>query len=204
MAGNLMFGAQFAKSFVSQYLSADIPQRLIRYRNGWNLDDLTLPVPVDYLTYEPLALDAWPIIITVAINAKSFDRLGFDGWSMDPRYRVKYGMRTYVWVRTEGSEEATLMRDRLTTVVRSALLDYPCLQRADDGNQALVEETSMSEEYSELTLLKGDRVLAGAYLGYDLLLDEVIKREDLGPPVSHYDVEVQGTGDPTATLPLEN
>jgi hypothetical protein len=204
MASNLMFGAQFAKSFVSQYLSSDVPSRLIRYRNGWSLDDITLPAPIDYLTYEPLALDAWPIIITVAINAKSFDRLGFDGSSMDPRYRVRYGMRTYVWVRTEGSEEATLMRDRLTAVVRSALLDYPCLQRIDNGNQAFVEETTMSEEYSELTLLKGDRVLAGAYLGYDLLLDEVIKREDLGPPVSDYDIEVQGTGDPTATLPLEN
>lgn len=204
MSADLMFGPQFAKSFVTQYLSGDIPTRMVRYRNGWNVDDVTLPNPVDYLTYEPLALDVWPVIITVAINVKAFNRMAFDGMSMDPVYRAQYGMRTYVWVRTEGSEQATLMRDRLTTIVRSALLDYPCLNRADTGNDARIEESSMSEEYSELTLLKGDRVLAGAYIGYDLLLDEVIKREDLGPPVSHYDIEVEGTENPSASLPLEN
>ena len=60
----------------------------------------------------------------------------------------------------------------------------------------------MSEEYSDLTLLKGDRVLAGAFIGYDLLLDEVITREDLGPAVSQYDIEVLGTGNPQQLFPL--
>jgi hypothetical protein len=202
MTRELMHGAHSAKSYVSQYLSQDIPTRLIKYRNGWGLDDIALPSPTDYLVYEPLALDQWPIVITVAINTKSFNRLEYDGSTLDPLYRVTYGMRTYVWVRTEGSEETTLMRDRLTTVVRSALLDYPCLSRLDTERHARIEETTLSEEFSELTLLKGDRVLAGAYIGYDLLLDEVITREDLGPPVSQYDIEVLGTGNPQQQFPL--
>ena len=202
MTKELMHGAHSAKSYVSQYLSQDIPTRLIKYRNGWGLDDIALPSPTDYLVYEPLALDQWPIVITVAINTKSFNRLEYDGSTLDPLYRVTYGMRTYVWVRTEGSEETTLMRDRLTTVVRSALLDYPCLSRLDTERHARIEETTLSEEFSELTLLKGDRVLAGAYIGYDLLLDEVITREDLGPPVSQYDIEVLGTGNPQQQFPL--
>lgn len=202
MAKELMHGAHSAKSYVSQYLSQDIPTRLVKYRNGWNVDDITLPAPVNYLVYEPLALDEWPMIITVAINTKSFNRLEYDGTTLDPLYRVTYGMRTYVWVRTEGSEQATLMRDRLTTVVRSALLDYPCLSRVESERHARIEETTMSEEFSELTLLKGDRVLAGAYIGYDLLLDEVITREDLGPAVSQYEIEVLGTGNPQQQFPL--
>lgn len=200
MTKELMQGSHSAKYYVNTYLQSDIPIRLVNYRNGWSVDDITLPNPAEYLTYEPLALDAWPTIITVAINAKSFNRMEYDGTTLDPLYRVTYGMRTYVWVRTEGSYESTLMRDRLTTVVRSALLDYPCLSRVDATRQARVEESSMSEEYSELTLLKGDRVLAGAYIGYDLLLDEVITREDIAPAVTQYDLDARSTGDITKAL----
>jgi len=117
----LMHGAQFAKQYVSNYLQLDIPQRVVRYRNGWDISDTELPSPAKYLTYEPLALDDWPTIITVAINTSGFERIAYDG--PDPLYRVDYVMRTYIWCRALGSEEATIARDRLTTVVRSALLE---------------------------------------------------------------------------------
>jgi hypothetical protein len=187
----LMFGAHFAKQYVNDYLKIDIPKRLIAYRNGWNLDDYKLPNPEEYLTYEPLALDRWPSIITVAISGKSFNRLGYD--SNNPLYHVTYGMRTYVWVRTEGSEDVTLMRDRLTTVVRSALMDKPCLELDENLRDAYIDEASMSEEYSDLTLLKGDRVLAGAYIAYDLRLEEVIARENIAT-LSNVDTEVMTIG----------
>lgn len=180
MTTHLMHGSHFAKAFVNNYLSYDMPQRLVTYRNGWGLDDETLPTPVKFVTYEPLAMDEWPTIITVAISASYFDRLGFVG--SDPEYRVAYNMRTYVWVRTEGSEETTLMRDRLSAVLRSALLDYPSMKFTDPRNtfQAEIEQTSISEEYSDLTLLKGDRVLAGAYLGYTIYMNEIVTRADIG------------------------
>jgi hypothetical protein len=174
-----MFGAQFAKQYVNTYLEKDIPQRIIRYRNSWNLDSGALPNPEKYITYEPLALDEWPTIITVAISTKRFERENYVG-NNDPMYTVIYGMRTYIWVRTEGSEAATLMRDQLTTVVRSALLDHPCLSRVDATRRAKIMEETLTEEFSELTLLKGDRVMAGAYLGYDIELEEVITREPYG------------------------
>lgn len=174
-----MYGAQFAKQYVNSYLEQDVPQRLIKYRNSWNLDSEALPSPLKYITYEPLALDEWPTIITVAISTKRFERINYVG-NYDPMYSVTYGMRTYIWVRTEGSEEATLMRDQLTTLVRSALLDRPCLMRYDAVRQAKIIEETLTEEFSELTLLKGDRVMAGAYLGYDIELEEVITREPYG------------------------
>lgn len=185
MPAELMYGAQFAKSFVNEYLQNDIPRRMIRYRNGWNLSDTELPNPQEYLTYEPIALDSWPTIITVAISTRSFNRVGYSVVA-DPVYKVNYSMRTYVWVRTDGSKETTEMRDRLTTVVRSALLDYPCLQREGAEREARIEETTLVEEFSDLTLLKGDRVLAGAYLGYELSIDEVIARDNIADEVTEF------------------
>ena len=173
-----MYGAHFAKEYVTTFLKSDIPTRIVRYRNGWNLDDISLPDPVEYFSYEPLALDSWPTIITVAISAKSFNRYIHET-SFDPVYNVTYALRTYVWVRGGGSEEATLMRDRLTAVVRSALMDYPCFNRHDTSRDARIEESTLSEEYSDLTLLKGDRVMAGAFIGYDVIMEEAITREDI-------------------------
>jgi hypothetical protein len=185
----LMFGSHYAKQYVNGYMKEDIPVRVINYRNGWNLDDASLPTPISFFTYEPIALDTWPTIITVAMSTNGMERIGYGG--SNPLYRVNYSMRTYIWVRDIGSEEATLMRDRLTTVVRSALLDYPCM-RATDPQQtfkAMIDESGMQEQFSDLTLLKGDRVMAGAYLSYDLSIDEIIDRKPLGT-VSSIDIEL--------------
>lgn len=199
----LMYGPQFAKKFVTDYLRNDIPNRLIMYRNGWNLDDIALPNPESYLTYEPLALDTWPTIITVVLSTKTFDRRGFAN-GLDPLYRVIYGMRTYVWVRTEGSEQTTEMRDRLTTVIRSALLDYPCLQRDGAEREAMIDESTVGEEFSDLTLLKGDRVLAGAYIAYDLSIDEVIARQDIADAVVRFDLDIGQNPVSTANQGITN
>jgi hypothetical protein len=175
---SLMNGAHFAKKYVNDYLKIDIPSRLVDYQNGWAIDNQQLPEPEQYIIHEPLALDRWPSIITTVLTTNELERIGFDNG--DPLYRVSYSMRTYVWVRTEGSEECTLMRDRMTTVVRSALLDYPCLRAYDSRTsfRALIDESTIREEFSDITLLKGDRVMAGAYVSYTLQIDEVVMRKD--------------------------
>lgn len=193
MTIDLMHGPHFAKSYVTEYLRQDIPRRLVSYRNGWNLDDITLPTPVQFLNYEPLGLDEWPTIITVAISMPGLERQGYDRGN--PEYRVNYSMRTYVWVKTEYPDLATLMRDRLTTVIRSALLDYPCLKATDTRQsfQVMIDESSIREEYSDLTLLKGDRVLAGSYVGYELSINEIVMREPIGQ-VEEINLAVTGYG----------
>ena len=209
MAYELMHGAQFAKKYVADYLQADMSTRIVTYRNGWELDSNSLPEPLSYLTYEPIALDHWPTVITVAISTSRLERLGMVAGStgaLNPEYRVTYGMRTYVWARTEGAEETTLMRDRLTTVVRSALLDRPCLNATDprDTWRVEIDESGMREEFSDLTLLKGDRVMAGAYIAYDLAIDEVVARADIGKVVEagiQIGVKNVGINDPSLDLP---
>jgi hypothetical protein len=192
---NLMHGPQFAKKYVNDYLKIDIPVRIVNYRNGWNLDDITLPSPVDYFVHEPIAMDAWPTLITVAISTSSINRIGYD--AADPLYRVDYQMRTYVWVRDDSAEGVTLMRDRLTTVIRSALLDHPCLMAYDSRNSfgIKIDESSMREEFSDLTLLKGDRFLAGSYVSYTTQIDEIVSRQDIGHlQVMDLTVESVGVG----------
>jgi hypothetical protein len=185
----IMFGPAKAKNYMNDFLAYDMPQRLVKYRNEWGLDDFRLPDVAKFLTYEPLAMDTWPVIITVAISTKSFDRESFTPVN-DPTFRVIYGMRTYVWVRAQGSEEVTFMRDNLTTVLRSALLDYPSLRSIDPEQtfQAVMNESTLTEEFSDLTLIKGDRVLAGAYLAYDLAMTETVTRQPIGT-VNAIDVE---------------
>jgi len=81
--------------------------------------------------------------------------------------------------------------------VRSALLDRPCLRATDPREtfQVLVDEGTIQEQFSDLTVLKGDRMLAGSYLGYDLSINEIVMREPLGE-VGEFDIEtvIRGMG----------
>lgn len=185
-----MNGSHAAKKYVNDYLQSDIPVRLINYRNSWVVDNTLLPDPEQYISYEPLAIDRWPSIITVVLSTNALERIGFE--NNHPLYRVQYAMRTYVWVRDDGSEACTVQRDRLTTVIRSALLDYPCLKAFDSryNFRILIDESSIREEFSDTTLLKGDRVMAGAYVAYNLEIDEVVERLPLGE-VAQIEVETQ-------------
>lgn len=172
-----MQGAYRAKEFVNEYLREDLPDRLLTYRNAWNVDDENLPEPVKYLVYEPVALDRWPTLITVLISMNGLTRDGYST-NMDPVYRVDYAMRTYVWVKDDDSEQVTAKRDRLMTVVRSSFLDSPSLNRCalNEGFDVVLDEGSIREEYSDLTVIKGERVMAGGYVAYTLTIEEKVER----------------------------
>jgi hypothetical protein len=186
-----MQGAYNAKKFVNDYLEDDIPGRLLQYRNEWNLDDENLPEPQRYLVYEPVAIDRWPMLITVAISMSGLSRSDLTH-GLDPKYFVEYQMRTYVWVKDDDHEQCTAKRDRLTTVLRSSLLDDPCLNLYAQPNhlEAYIDESTIREEYSDLTLLKGERVMAGAYLSYNLRLTEVITVDPIASSLDEIDTEV--------------
>jgi hypothetical protein len=186
-----MQGPHKAKEFVNLYLESDLPDRLIKYRNAWNLDDEELPEPKKYLAYEPIAIDAWPTLITVAISMDGLERTDYTRL-FDPRFSVNYTMRTYIWVKDDQSDLATLKRDRLTTVLRSALLDRPSLNQCGDaeGLEVMIDESSIREEYSELTLIKGERVMAGAYLGYTVTIVETSRIPIIAPSATSIESEV--------------
>ena len=72
-----MEGPAAAKKYVSDYLAADIPTRLMNYRNTLLIDDSILPNPVKYLTYEPFVLDNWPTIITLVESTRNMERADY-------------------------------------------------------------------------------------------------------------------------------
>lgn len=176
-----MQGAWKVKNFVNDYLKKDFPDRLRVYRNEWNLDDESLPEPVEYLTWEPIAIDAWPTLITVAISMSGLERIDFNSLT-DPVYGVNYSMRTYLWVKDDSPELCTAKRDRMSTVLRSSMLDNQCLgvYSAADSLEVQIDEGSIREEYSDLTLLKGERVMAGSYIAYNVRITEVVKVQPIG------------------------
>ena len=186
-----MQGAYKAKNFVNDYLKLDMPARLRKYRNAWNLDDENLPDPLKYLVYEPVALDTWPTLITVCISMNGLVRDDYTS-RLDPMYQVEYSMRTYIWVKDDDSEQCTAKRDRLTTVLRSSILDDPCLKQyaSNDDLYVLIDEGTLREEYSDLTLIKGDRVMAGAYLSYSMTVNEVVRAEVISDSADEIDTEV--------------
>lgn len=202
---SMMDGVWSAKTFITNYLALDIPERLFQYRNRWQIDDSRLPDPEQYLSYEPPGLDRWPSIYTIQTNTAEIVRADFT-IAADPIYRVTYNMRTYIWVRDVGvvgewgaEHQVTEARDRMTTVVRSALLDHPSMQRSESiyfpslNVDVLLDETTLREEYSDITTVKGDRAVAGAYLTYEFSCHEIIPRTRIRDSVAEFDVN---------TLPL--
>lgn len=190
----MMSGPWSAKQYVTSYLQWDMPRRIGSYRNLWQLDDRRLPLPAAYYAYEPPAIDVWPLLITVQLSTQRMSRIDYtDG--LNPVYRCTYGMRTYLWVRQDSAEMVTETRDRLTTVLRASLLDRPCLVAGDlhAGHDLLLDETTVREEFSDITYVKGERAVAGSYISYDLSLNEAIVREDIAVGTEADPLTVTGT-----------
>lgn len=193
----IMDGPWSAKKFVRDYLAVDMPERLLFYRNRWQIDDIRLPDPSKYLQFEPPALDDWPCIYTLQTGLKELERADFTE-DLEVVYLVTYMMRTYVWARDVGlpegpssAEQVTELRDRLTTVVRASLLDHPSMQKAATiyypslDVDIRLDETTLREEYSDVTYVKGDRAIAGAYISYDFRCYERIPRQIIGEATSY-------------------
>lgn len=188
------------KQLVTEYLAWDLPRRIIAFRNEWQMDDERLPSPVHYLPYEPPALDHWPTIITVQLSTSEIVRSDYAG-GLNPVYRCTYAMRTYVWLRSESAEGVTESRDRLTAVIRSSLLDRPCfaLGTSHANHEVLLDETTLREEYSDITYVKGDRAVAGAYLSYNVTIEEIVARADIAE-LSEVQVQFDASGNRVAEL----
>jgi hypothetical protein len=54
----------------------------------------------------------------------------------------------------------------------------------------MIDESSIREEYSELTLIKGERVMAGAYLGYTVTIVETSRIPVIAPSATSIETEV--------------
>lgn len=188
----MMDGAWAAKTLVTEYLNHDLPKRLEKYRNHWQLDEDLLPDPQLIIQHEPYTNDSWPMLTTLVLGTQDIIREDYDD-DDNPIYRVRYSMRTYVYVRSVGQDGVTRMRDNWVTVIRSALLDHPALKSVPrfEHCDPMVDEGTVQETFSDLEPLKGERWWAGGYISYDMIVRETVSRPPVMQP-GEWDIEVEG------------
>lgn len=182
----LMRGATAVRETVVAYLSVVVPDVVAQAREQWDLDEFTLPVPVAYDAYEPYALDRWPLLGVNAASAGKFDRIGYDDGA-SPHYLTQYRVRVFTWVRTPRDEEghplepeyseSIRLRDDLGACVRASLLRSGCLGRPD---VVMFDESSLTEEYSDTTGVKGDRFVSGVVHAFSIRFDESVPLPPIG------------------------
>lgn len=191
----LFRGATAVRSAIVLYLSANIPELVDQARDDWDLNEYELPYPVGYDAYEPYALDKWPLIGVNIVQSGEFVRLDYDS-AMSQKYLSKYTARVFTWVRTPMNSDETPMepeysqsirlRDDLAAVVRATLVRSGSLGQP---NAIIFDESSLTEEYSEATGVKGDRFVSGVIHTFEVRIDESVPILGLGEANT---IEVEG------------
>lgn len=167
-------GIGSAKRLVAEFLAAELPGYLGELRTLWELDDVSLPVPTAFDHNEPQALDRWPRVSVVGVAAK---RVRSEHQvDAEIAYVATYTLRAFVWVRDSGWDRTLDTRDDLTAAVSTLLLDRQTLGQPD----VLVLEDTLAEEYSDIQPVRGDRYVAGSYVGFDLRRVEALRRDRSG------------------------
>lgn len=194
----MMPGPFSAKTLVSRYFEADLPSRIIKFRNHWNLSAEELPLPKTYEVWAPESLEhiqGLPSLYTIILSTRSMEREGYTQ-VLDPIYNVTYVARTYVWVKNDNKDLTVQARDGLMTVMRTAMLDRQCLKKWNNQVDHLrtavaFDEGTLREEFSDMIAQKGERSAAGGYLEYDLTIQEIVTRDVIGV-VEEFEVEADG------------
>lgn len=178
-------GATSAREILASYLEANTPVLIEKYRTAYDLDQYTLPDPVDYRQYEPLGLDRWPLVGCVVSRVRNLYRVDTDAIAAS-MFRSKYEMQLFLWVRTPQLadmssasppyDECLRLRDDLTVIVRSVLLTDGSL----GSDRMEMNEDTLNETYSEATKVTGDRWIAGTSWNFDVTFDEALVLDQIG------------------------
>lgn len=171
-------GPRGVRAAVVAFYRDYLPLHAAACRAAWGLTDADLPVPVSdpsdprkdaYFAGDPTGIDRWPML-TVNTGRRSQRTVDHtdDG---DPEYRSVYPVRVFTWVKAEGRDAAQNMRDDLATAVQITLLSH--LNLGGDGHLAVVP-TSVVTDFSRVEPVKGDRFVAGSFVGFDLQVVETL------------------------------
>lgn len=172
-----LMGVRGVRQRVTAHLESLYPDALEQWRVEHGLDSKILRDPVAYYPHEPQALDRWPMVAVTTPRMAGLQRSELiDGDTTE--YVSSYAVRVFVWTNAGGWAQAIAERDDLTTVMRSLLLDRPTF--GHDECEILLQEGSLSEEYADITPVKGDRYVTGAYVGFDVRVHERVTRAPYG------------------------
>lgn len=174
-----MRGPRGIRHSLSEFLRLELPRRIVACREAWALEDEQLPLPVSapndprtdaYFEREPKAVDRWPLV-AVTSGRRTQRGVDFDDDGA-PIYRATYPARVYSWVRDEGFDRTQDMRDDLATAIQIALLSHVDLHSV--GSRLQLVPSSLVVDFSDVVAVKGDRFVAGSYVGLDVHATETL------------------------------
>ena len=178
-------GATAVRAAIGDYLQLVVPSIIDQARTQWGLNEYELPYPEKYDAYEPYALDRWPMVGLNVTNTQDFSRVDINP-DASPSFLARYRVRVFTWVRTpmDANEvplepeysESIRLRDDLAACVRAAILTTGSFMQP----AMVFDETTLSEEYSEATGVKGDRFVSGVIHSFDVRFDESVPLVPIG------------------------
>lgn len=180
-------GAVEARRIVADYLALNFASYLSDARLQWGLTLEQLPDPLAVLDRPAHALDRYPLLAVSNVRDAAPRRGAPEGDNV--AFETTYSMRAFCWVRTEGWDEVFDLRDRYAAVLRAALFDDVRLGSDD----AVLDEGGMTIDYSDVQKVKGERFVAGAFVGFPLRVRESLRRLP-GVTVATVDLTAQNQG----------
>lgn len=178
-AATEMRGPSGVRLGVCEFLRAVLPGHLEGCRVAWGLSEKQLPTPASfpedprrdaYYDREPRAIDRWPLVaVTSGRMTQRATDFSAEG---DAIYRSTYPIRVYSWMRAAGFDETQRMRDDFGTAIRIAFLAH--INLADMSGRFAVVPSTVVLDFSDVAPVKGDRFVAGSYVGFDLHVAETL------------------------------
>ena len=195
-----MRGPKLLRHLTCDWLKAEVPGRFPVLRQAWQLDEEQLPLPVRYDPHPPRALDEFPIVAVVSgqrTSRPSGDRsaLGEAQWT------VETPMRVFGWVRAREYAPTADLRDDFISALEVCVKAVPTMRGVGGGNVVILSTTVVTD-FSDVEAVKGDRHIAGGYVGFTIRATETLS-DSLAYPVVQpgrtvSSVTVQGAVLPTA------
>jgi hypothetical protein len=133
-----------------------------------------------------LGVEEWPALLVSGLNTETMRRSDQPGI-----WLCQYRLRGFIWVRGEDGTGVQLAQHRLTLAVRELLMERRTLTE-----DAMVDDASLRESYSELARDDNQETVAGAYVEFLLWVSETLADADK-PPLG----QVEETQIDTAHLP---
>lgn len=163
---------------VAEFSRLWLPQHAAAAAEAWELDPVLVPVPLSapgeprrdaYLPREPAAIDRWPLLsVTTGRRTSAPIDQNDDG---EVQIQSIHQTRVYLWVKAAGWNATMDMRDNLATVAQAMFLAHNNLD--GDGTMRIMVKTMMTD-YSTVEPVKGERFVAGAFVGFDLAVVETL------------------------------
>lgn len=198
-----MRGPKALRHHLAAWVEADIKMRFPHLRELWGLDEQSLPLPARIDPHEPGTLDVFPVVSVV--TSRHTVRPAIDiSEAGGAQWQVTYPVRIFAWVRAEGVGPTQDLRDDYLTALQIAVLSRRSFGGFGGGNLALLVDPTrdaVTVDFSGVEAVKGDRHIAGGYLGFSVRATETLGSEVAHPEspqgLTVASVNVQGAVLPT-------